>query len=390
MGSLELFYWTATVVVLYPYAIYPAWLGLRARWGARPVRRREGPGRRGVSIVLTVYNEVTSVERRLRELTAQLAGAGLVGEVIVVSDGSIDGTAEAARAFRCPAPVRVIELAENVGKAAALSIGVAAAQHEIVAVADARQTWAADALARLLENFDDPEVGAVSGELHLASTSGVMAGVGLYWRYEKWLRRREGLIHSTVGVTGAIAALRRELYRPIPPGTVLDDVYWPLVVVMQGYRVVYDGRARAYDRLPERIGAEFFRKVRTLAGTYQLIARLPSAVVPGRNPAWLAMVSHKLARLAVPWALLAMLVISAVLRGPFYGPLFAAQAALTLLGVAGLVSRLAARSRIATAVGSFLMLNGAAWVAFWVWISGRAGRSWSKIPWQVPAAPTKF
>jgi cellulose synthase/poly-beta-1,6-N-acetylglucosamine synthase-like glycosyltransferase len=145
--------------------------------------------------------------------------------------------------------VRVVKLPENVGKAAALSAGVAEARNDVVVVADARQTWAPDALARLLENFDDPEVGAVSGELHVESSPGVMAGVGLYWRFEKWMRRREGLVHSTVGVTGAIAAVRRGLFRPIPAGTILDDVYWPLVVAMQGYRVVFDGRARAFDRL---------------------------------------------------------------------------------------------------------------------------------------------
>ena len=88
----------------------------------------------------------------------------------------------------------------------------------------------------------------------------------MYWKFEKWIRRTESQLYSMVGATGAISAVRRELFRPVPAGTLLDDVYWPLQVAMQGYRVVHDSRAKAYDRLPGRVKDEFRRKVRTLAG----------------------------------------------------------------------------------------------------------------------------
>ena len=86
--------------------------------------------------------------------------------------------------------------------------------------------------------------------------------------------------------------MRRELFRPIPRGTILDDVYWPLQVAMQGYRVVHDERAAAFDRLPERTADEFRRKVRTLAGNFQLVARLPAVLLPWRNPVWLQFLSR--------------------------------------------------------------------------------------------------
>jgi poly-beta-1,6-N-acetyl-D-glucosamine synthase len=387
MGRLEVLYWVGVGVVVYTYAVYPALLAVLARLWARPVRLAPAPtkARRlpGVSVVLAVYNEEVAIGRRLREFTTRIAESGLDGEIVVVSDGSTDDTAEVARGFEGDAVrVTVIALDENVGKAAALSTGCLAAQNEIIALTDARQTWAADALARLLENFADPAVGAVSGELVVESAPGVMAGVGLYWRVEKWLRRRESAVHSTVGVTGSICAVRRELFRPIPPGTILDDVYWPLLVAMQGFRVVFDARARAFDRLPERVGAEFCRKVRTLSGNYQLAARLPSALVPWRNPVWFAFVSHKLLRLAVPWALLATLVLASALGGPLYGSLFAAEVGLIAVGLAGLVPGVGMRSRLASAGASFLMLNAAAWLAFWVWASGRAARSWTKTTYQ--------
>src|SRR5262249_24591108 len=150
----------------------------------------------------------------------------------------------------------------------------------------------------------DSAVGAVSGELVVESAPGVMAGVGVYWHFEKWLRRAESGFDSMVSVTGCIAAARRELFRPIPAGTILDEVYWPLNVAMAGYRVVHESRARAYDRLPERARDEFARKVRTLAGNFQLMAVMPKSLAPWRNRLWWQFVSHRVLRLAVPWALL--------------------------------------------------------------------------------------
>ena len=142
----------------------------------------------------------------------------------------------------------------NSGKAVALSEACALARHDFLVFADARQTWSTKALKLLLENFTDPTIGAVSGDLIVSSGRGALEGVGLYWKYEKWIRKQESRFHSMVGVTGAICAVRRELFQPIPQGTILDDVYWPLQVAMQGYRVIHDERACAFDRLPEKTG----------------------------------------------------------------------------------------------------------------------------------------
>src|SRR5262249_16423883 len=235
--------------------------------------------------------------------------------------------------------VQVLELPTNVGKAAALTEACALASGEVLVFADVRQSWAPDALGLLLENFADPHIGAVSGDLVIESAPGVMAGVGLYWRYEKWLRQRESMVHSMVGATGAVCAVRRELFRPIPRGVLLDDVYWPLQVAMQGFRVLPGQRARAFDRLPERGRDEFRRKVRTLSGNFQLLGRLPAALLPWRNPIWFQLLSHKLLRLVVPWALLTLLVTSALLPGPFFRLALFYQAAGYLLGVVGLWGR---------------------------------------------------
>ncbi len=177
--------------------------------------------------------------------------------------------------------MRVLELPERVGQGGRPVAGLRRRVHEILVFADVRQTWAADALPRMLANFADPAVGAVSGDLIVRDADGALAGVGLYWRFEKWLRRQESRLWSGVGATGAISAVRRELFRPIPRGTILDDVYWPMRVALQGYRVVHDEQAHAFDRLPDRTGDEFRRKVRTLSGCFQLAARLPAVLRRG-------------------------------------------------------------------------------------------------------------
>jgi hypothetical protein len=190
-----------------------------------------------------------------------------------------------------------------------------------------------------------------------------------------------------VSVTGCISAVRRELFPKLPAGTILDDVYWPLTVAMGGHRVVHEERAKALDRLPEKASDEFRRKVRTLAGNFQLMTRLPAVLLPWRNRLWWQFVSHRALRLVVPWALLAMLIVAAVLPGAFYRFAFWSQAGFYLVGLAGCWPVVAARSRLASGIASFLVLNAAAWVGFWVWMSGSAARSWGKVPYDRVVAP---
>jgi poly-beta-1,6-N-acetyl-D-glucosamine synthase len=233
-----------------------------------------------------------------------------------------------------------------------------------------------------LENFVDPCVGGVSGDLLLLDATGALTGVALYWSYEKMLRRLEGRINSVVGVTGAISAVRRRLFQTLPQGTILDDVYWPLQVVLQGYRVIHDRRAVAYDHLPPKTRDEFRRKVRTLSGNFQLMTRLHAVLLPWRNPVCLQFVSHKVFRLLVPWALQVLLVTNALLTGPRYRFALALQTTMYGLGLLGLIPALGAQSRLASAASSFIALNSAAWLAFWVWITGRAGQSWNKTSYR--------
>jgi biofilm PGA synthesis N-glycosyltransferase PgaC len=266
---------------------------------------------------------------------------------------------------------------------------VNAAHGDIIVFADARQRWAPDAMEKLLINFRDPHVGAVGGDLVIETSPGVLAGVGIYWRFEKWLRIQESRLHSTVVLTGAISAVRRELFPPLPAGMMTDDLYWPIRVGMAGYRVIHYGEARAYDRLPERTQDEMRRKLRTLCGNFQLFGSMPFVVLPWRNPVWFQLASHKLMRLVVPWAMLGAFAANLPLQGTFYRMTLGLQVVFYGLGLLGMMSNLGVRSRLLSGLGSFLTMNAVAWYAFWVWISGRASQSWGKVVYKEDVAEIK-
>lgn len=312
---MEILFWASVLVVAYVYAGYPLLLVLWSAVARRPVRRsahdrpHEWPA---VSVVVAAHNEGARLPARVSNLFAQDYPGPL--EIIVVSDGSTDGTGAALA--HVADRIRLIELPRG-GKAVALNAGVEAARGDILVFADARQRFAADAIRHLVSTFEDPDVGGATGELVLDSESRpedtestVGDGVGLYWRYEKWLRRHESRIRSTLGATGAIYALRRTLWEPLPPATLLDDVLAPMRAALAGKRIVFEERARAFDRVASNGAAESRRKTRTLAGNYQILALEPRLLVPFVNPVWLQYASHKIGRLLVPWALLAALITS--------------------------------------------------------------------------------
>lgn len=185
------------------------------------------------------------------------------------------------------------------GKAAALNAGVRAASGDILVLADAQQRYDARTIPELVAALHDDRIGAVSGALELGS-AGRRSPVDLYWAMEKWLRHNEARIHSSVGVTGAVYATRRALWPVVPAGTLLDDVYVPMSLVLAGHRVGFTYAARAFDVRTFDSKNEGVRKTRTLTGVLQLRELLPGLMSVRRNPIYLQFVAHKLLRLLTP------------------------------------------------------------------------------------------
>jgi cellulose synthase/poly-beta-1,6-N-acetylglucosamine synthase-like glycosyltransferase len=374
---VELIFWLSLALLAYAHIGYPALIAARARLAPRPHRRGGEPT---VSIVIVAHNEGARIGARIDNLRALDYPSDRL-EIVVASDGSSDGTAERARAWE-PDGVTVVAFETRRGKAAVLNDVVPKLRGKIVVMADARQTFDTAVLRALVAPFADPAVGAVSGELILTSggATGVGEGVGFYWRYEKFIRRHESLADSTVGATGAIYAIRRALFSPVAVDTILDDVLIPMTIVRRGYRVLFEATARAYDRPAATAPEEFRRKVRTIAGTFQLFARNRWLLSPRDNRLWLQTVSHKGLRLLSP-LLLAALAVSNVLLGdvPLYRLALGLQVAFYGAALVGALTR-GTRLRIPfmSVPYVFCLLNWATTVAFLRFLAGRQRVTWDK------------
>jgi len=370
-------FWLAAGIVFYSYLGYPALIHIAARWWpAPPVRADDATPT--VTVVIAARNEEACLGEKLRNLLALDYPRDRI-EIVVGSDGSTDRTEAIAGGF-AEAGVQLLALPGPRGKAAVLNDAVARARGEILVMTDARQTLDASAVRRLVSRFADPAVGAVSGELHLLSSPDFPArGVGLYWRYEKAVRQAESRFDSTVGVTGALYALRRALFKPLDPRTILDDVAVPMEIVMAGYRVLFAPEASAFDRIASDPEREYRRKVRTLAGNYQLLALRPALLDPLRNRLFWQLVSHKLSRLAVPWCLVLLLLLCAPLAATHwsYALALAAQLAFWGLALAGWRNARERRPlRLTSLPFSFALLNLAAAHGLLGFLRGTERASW--------------
>ena len=347
---------TAAAFVLYTLFGYPILLAVLARRQRNPILREWQPKR--VSILLPVRNGAGLIRAKLASILTLDYPNDLI-EILVVSDGSTDGTEAAVREFEGQG-VRLFAIPPS-GKAVALNTLMEHASGEILFFTDVRQTLAADSLRNLIANFADPSVGVVSGELVILDEQGREdTRVGLYWQYEKWLRKRLSRIDSLPGATGCIYAMRRELATPLPSDCLLDDVHLPMGAFFRGRRLVLDETAKAYDRAISH-ETEFWRKVRTQAGVYQLLASFPQ-LLGLQNRMWIHFVSHKLARLLLPFALLLIAVTSFWLPAPWAMPALLAQ--VVFYGIALTDPWLPSRMRRASSpVRTFVTMMAAAFCA---------------------------
>jgi cellulose synthase/poly-beta-1,6-N-acetylglucosamine synthase-like glycosyltransferase len=287
------------------WGLYPALVGIVA------ATRRHGEPREGrtpsalprVTAVVGTRADPVAVRERVNDLLRSEYPSSLL-DVVVAYDARATETmatwsgAEASR-------VQVVRGDEPGGKAAALNAGIRAARGEVLVFADSGQRFGPDAVALLVRALQRPGVGAASGRLELAEGAKAPAlPLRLYWSLERWLRRREADVHSAIGVTGAIYAMHRTLWTPLPAGLILDDLYVPMQLVLRGQRIAFVDEARAYETRATTDGNEYRRKVRTLTGVLQLCAWLPQTLTPVRNPVWVQFVTHKLLRLLTPYWLL--------------------------------------------------------------------------------------
>jgi cellulose synthase/poly-beta-1,6-N-acetylglucosamine synthase-like glycosyltransferase len=374
-------FWACLALVVFIYAVYPIlvwWLsrGIGPTDPAASTRDEEWPR---LTLLIAAYNEESVIEQRVRNALEMDYPRDRL-EIVIGLDGCRDGTAEIVHRFGQEG-VRLLDFDERRGKASVLNSAMNRVEGEIVLMSDANTEVDPQAARRLVRWFQDSRVGAVVGRLILTDPRSGRNADGLYWKYETFLKRCEGRMGALLGANGAIYAIRRDLYVPIPPETIIDDFVIPLLAKLRsGCAIVYDPSAVAREETPPEVSSEFHRRARIGAGGFQSIALLWKLLDPRRGWVAFTFFSHKVLRWLCPFFLIGLLASNALLlETPFFAWLFGAQLSFYGISLVAAVEpvrlKLPTLSRLMT---MFTGMNAALLVGFVRWISRRQNAAWRR------------
>ena len=358
---IQVLFWTAVAVPIYTYVGYFMVLTILSRLRRRVLRKADIEP--SVSLLIPAYNEATVIANKIQNsLAIDYPAAKL--EIVIACDGSTDGTPEVARAAAAGTRVKVLAFTENRGKIETLNRCVPNLGGEVVVFSDASAMIYPDAIRVLMRNFADPDVGAASGKYVVVKADDVSTGKSedLYWKYETRLKVMESQLSSTLGGHGHLHAIRRDLY-PFPPdGTINDDYVIPVSVLRRRRRAVYEPDAVVYEEARHMTG--FGRRVRIVAGNLQQLSEIRGLFQPLQALPLFFFLSHKVARLAVPFAIIAAWVLNLfLLDHTLYRIVFMMQCVFYTAAVLGVVYKLKPRSLLLPFY--FCMINLATLVAFY-------------------------
>lgn len=374
-------FWSCAAGVAFAYLGYPAVIGALSRvFGETPAAPRcldqDLPR---LALIVAAYNEEHVIEGRIRNAMEQNYPCGRL-TIVVASDGSTDRTGEIVRRF-ADQGVLLIEDPIRRGKAAVLNRAMASVDAEVVLLSDANTHFAPDVARDLARWFVDPRVGVVCGRLVLQDPLSGRNVDGLYWRFENYLKRCESRLGALLGANGAVYAIRRDAYVPIPDGTIVDDFVIPLISRLRtGLELVYDEESVAFEESAPHLGSEFRRRCRIGAGDFQSLGLLWPLLDPRRGWIALAFASHKVLRWTCPFLLLGMAAISLSWRDltPYREALWA-QTAFYALALAAAIAPAGLRiPRPLRLAAMFAGMNAALFIGFFRWLFGLQAATWAR------------
>ncbi len=374
---MEMCFWILLGLVFYTYLGYPLLLFFLAKIYIKKVEKKEFLPL--VSLIIAVYNEEKIIEDKINNCL-ELDYPRDKLEIIIGSDGSTDNTNESIEKYSHKG-IKFFKWENRRGKVNVLNDLILQTKGEIIVFADSRQIFEKNALIELVNNFADEKIGCVSGELELLEkrNSSIGKGLELYWEYEKMVRKQESKIGSMIGATGAIYAIRKELYVNPPADTLLDDVFIPMKIVEQGYRAIFEPLAKAYDNVSQTFKEENTRKVRTLAGNWQIFFRLKNLFNPFKSKIAVQLFSHKVLRTLMPFFLIMVFVVNLFLSNVvFYRNFLILQMIFYLCALIGfLFSKY--KIKFFSIPYTFCMLNIAAVKGLYLFVNKRHKVTWGKM-----------
>jgi biofilm PGA synthesis N-glycosyltransferase PgaC len=375
---LQLFFWLAIAATVYTYLGYPIVITILARLRRRPVRA--APITPSVSLIIPAFDEEKVIGEKLDNSMSLDYPADRL-EIVVVSDGSTDATNQIVSRYAADG-LRLLYDPPRRGKIAALNRSVPLTQGEILVFTDANAMLNPPALRRLVRHFADDRVACVGGEKRVGPAANLSAqGESAYWRYESYLKRCDSAVGSLMGVAGELFAMRRAFYTPIQEDTLIEDFVLSLHLVKQGWRVVYEPEAVAWEQPTLSLGDEWQRRTRIAAGGFQAIVRLRGMLNPALGLAAFQFLSHRVLRWIAPGFMIAALLINPFLTDRvLYRWTLLGQTLLYLAALLGyFLLRVGVRSRPLQLVFYFCFTNLAALVGLYRYISGTQAVTWKKV-----------
>jgi cellulose synthase/poly-beta-1,6-N-acetylglucosamine synthase-like glycosyltransferase len=372
---MKLLFWISFIAIFYIYIGYPAIAYVFSLCFNKPIRKDYIYPR--LSILIAVYNEEANIEGKIKSILESDYPKDKM-KILIGSDASNDKTDEIVRRYEGHG-VKLVRQDTRQGKPSLLNRLAGLADSEILVFTDARQRIEKDALKELIANFNDASIGSVSAELYFKQEeSQVGSGMGLYWDYEKFIRKSESSFGSMLGATGALYAVRKELFSPVAPDMLLDDMYIPMLVTRKGYRAIFDKNAKIYDNYSSGAREEFARKVRTLAGNFQLFAKCPWLFNPFKSPVAWQIISHKALRLLAPYFLVLMFLsnFNIVFDSVFYALFLILQLLFYIFAALGTAFK--GKSKLFDIPYMFCVMNAAAVQGLGKFLVGKQEVVWKK------------
>jgi len=379
---MAVLFWICVGLILYTYILYPSLIVVWARLFPRR-SRLDDTNLPPVSMVIAAYNEEGVIEQKLKNCLRIDYPVDRI-EFVFGSDGSSDCTNEILSGYKHVC-VRSFLYREREGKLNVINKIVPESNGDILVFSDANTMYQPDAVRKLARHFVDPTIGGVCGRLQLVSPDDNAGGKGegLYWRYENVLKMAEGTVYTVIGANGAVYAIRREHFRPLPTGAVImDDFLIPLRVLEQRQRVIYDPEAVAMENTSPDMRGEFVRKVRIAAANFNAIPHIWGLLKPWRGFVALALWSHKVVRWFVPFLAMGALATNLLLleSGWIYAGMLSLQLLVYMGAMLGyLGDQLFSRPGMFMPFYYLVTMNLAIFLGFWRSLTHTQKVAWERV-----------
>jgi len=381
--AMQIVFWSIVALILYTYVGYALLTLLILLVWQRPVRR-DDDHEPSVTLLITAYNEERDIVRKLDNATG-LDYPAAKFEVLVASDGSTDATDRIVTDYaRTHSQVRLVRVEGRVGKTETQNQAVLAAAGEIIVFSDATTTYREDAIRKIVRNYADPRVGAVSGKYLYETEGGSTMGVAtiLFWNYENLIKSRQTGIRTITGCCGCIYSVRRQCYVPLPP-MIISDLVEPLKIIEQGYRIVFEPEANAYETTTEGVGDEFRMRVRVITRGMTGLCYMKRLFNPFKYPfVAFQLFSHKVLRWLVPPLLVLLFLASLALAGSgaIYLVALSGQLLFYILALSGLIlEKLGFKVRVLAPFVYFCVVNLASLVSLYNLLRGERKVVWEPM-----------